>query len=121
MASVNGWVWKSVWALNTPLKVRNFLWRARSNILPSHNNLHRKKLQVEPLCVVCHQHRENVCHALCECPLAYNLWGLVSGKVQKSNAHATDFFPFDARHVGETIKGRDGAMDNDCTGNMGGM
>uniref|UniRef100_A0A7N2N4D9 Reverse transcriptase zinc-binding domain-containing protein n=1 Tax=Quercus lobata TaxID=97700 RepID=A0A7N2N4D9_QUELO len=122
MASVNRWVWKLVWALNTPLKVRNFLWKASSNILPTHDNLHRKKLQVKPLCVVCHQHIETLCHALWECPLAYNLWRLDSGKIQKSNAHATDFnFPFDGKHVGEATKRQDGAMDEDCVGNMEGM
>ena len=42
--------------------------------------------------MVCHQHRETVCHALWECPLACNVWGLVSGKIQKSKAYATDIF-----------------------------
>ena len=92
MAGTNGWVWKSAWALDTPPKVKNFLWRACSNIFPTCDNLHRKKLQIEPLCMVCHQHRETVCHALWECPLARNVWGLVNGKIQKSKAYATDFF-----------------------------
>ena len=47
--------------------------------------------------------------------------GLVSGKIQKKQDHATDFFPFDAKHVGEATKRRDGAMDEDCVGHMEGM
>ena len=52
MAGTNEWVWKSVWALNTPPKVRNFPWKACSNVLPTHDNLHKKKLQV---CIFTHK------------------------------------------------------------------
>jgi len=91
MAGVIGRFWKSVWKLNTPPKVRNFLWRACSNILPTRDNLHRKKLQVEPWCAICHQPIETVCHILWECPLARNVWTLVKGRTQKSAAQASDF------------------------------
>ena len=42
---------------------------------------------------MCCQQRETVCHILWDCPLARNVWALVRGKIQKSNAHASDFFP----------------------------
>ena len=38
MAGVIRRVWKLVWTLNTSPKVRNFLWRACSNILPTRDN-----------------------------------------------------------------------------------
>ena len=71
--------------------MRNFLWRACSNILPTRDNLHGRKLQVEPRCAIYHQPRETVCHTLWECPLARNVWALVKGKIQKSVDHASDF------------------------------
>ena len=71
--------------------MRNFLWRACSNTLPTRDNLHRRKLQVELRCAICHQPRETVCHTLWECPLARNVWALVKGKIQKSVDQASDF------------------------------
>ena len=43
MASADGRLWKSVWSINTPPKVRTFLWRACSNILPTRDNLCKNK------------------------------------------------------------------------------
>ena len=92
MAFVDGRLWKSVWSLNTPPKVRNFLWRACSNILPTRDNLCKKKVQLDPLYVVCHQQSETVRHILWKFPFARNVWALVRGKIQKSSAHASDSF-----------------------------
>ena len=64
MASVDGHLWKSMWSLNTPPKVWNFLWRACSNILPTRDNLCKKKVQLDPLCAVCNQQSETVSHIL---------------------------------------------------------
>ena len=36
-------LWKTMWSLNVPPKVRTFLWKACSNILPTHDNLHLKR------------------------------------------------------------------------------
>ena len=91
MAGVFRRVWKSVWTLNTPPKVRLFLWRAYFNILLTWDNLCRKNLQVEPCCAICYQPRETMCHTLWECPLTRNVWALVKGKIQKSAAQASDF------------------------------
>lgn len=92
MASADERLWKSVWSFNTPPKVRNSQWRACSNILPTRDNLCKKKVQLGLLCVVCKQQSETVSHILWECPFARNVWALVRGKIQKSSAHASDFF-----------------------------
>ena len=39
LASQDKRLWNKVWALNTPLKVRNFIWRACSDVLPTRANL----------------------------------------------------------------------------------
>ena len=33
-----------LWSLNVPPKVKTFIWRACSNILPTRDNLHRRKM-----------------------------------------------------------------------------
>ena len=51
-------IWKKIWSLKGTPKVWTFIWRACSNILPTRDNLHRQKLQVEPRCeLCCHQHK----------------------------------------------------------------
>ena len=46
-------IWNKIWSLKVPPKVKNFMWRACSNILPTRDNLHRRKLHVEPRCGFC--------------------------------------------------------------------
>ena len=85
-------MWKKIWKLNVPPKVRTFLWRACSNILPTRGNLHRRKVQVEPTCGLCCQCIETVEHVLWDCPLARNVWALSIGKIQKCTNVAPDFY-----------------------------
>uniref|UniRef100_A0A7N2MHA8 Reverse transcriptase zinc-binding domain-containing protein n=1 Tax=Quercus lobata TaxID=97700 RepID=A0A7N2MHA8_QUELO len=85
-------MWKTFWSLNTPPKVRNFLWRASSDILPTRVNLLRRKIQVDPRCTLCGQHDETTTHILWDCPYAQNVWALVRGKLQKSRSGVLSFY-----------------------------
>ena len=49
----DGSVWRKLWQLNVPPKVRMFLWKACSNILPTRENLNRRRVQVDPMCGMC--------------------------------------------------------------------
>ena len=40
-------IWRRLCRLNVPPKVRMFVWRACSNILPTRDNLHQQKINVE--------------------------------------------------------------------------
>ena len=51
-AGTDGKLWKIVWSLNVPPKVRTFLWRACSNILPTRKNLHLKRMQIDLICTI---------------------------------------------------------------------
>ena len=84
--------WKKIRTLNVPPKVRNFIWRACSDCLPTRANLHRRKVHVEVVCGLCQQKLETTGHILWEYPLARNVWALVKGKIQKCNNEARDFF-----------------------------
>ena len=80
--------WNRVWALNTPSKVRNFIWHACSDVFPTQANLLWRKVHIIPLCTLCGQHDETAGHILWECPFARNTWALFRGKIQKSNFEA---------------------------------
>ena len=75
-------IWKKLRAFNVPPKVRNFVWRACSSILPTRDNLSKKKLNVDPCCVIFYQQFEMTGHLLWECPLARNFWVLFSNHAQ---------------------------------------
>ena len=79
----DGKLWKTVWKLNVPPKVRTFMWRACANILPTRDNLHRQRVDVDRNCEFCRQQPKMGAHLLWECPFARNVWALSSGKVQK--------------------------------------
>ena len=85
-------LWNRIWKLNIPPKVRNFVWRACSDILPNSTNLCRKRIPLNPACAICQQHDETVAHALWGCPLARNVQALVKGKMQKWSSKVEDFY-----------------------------
>ena len=59
-----GTFWRKMWRLNVPPKVRMFLWRVCSNILPTRENLNRRRVQVDPTCGMCCQKPKSVGHLL---------------------------------------------------------
>ena len=75
--------WKMIWAMNVPPKVKSFLWRACSNILPTRENLRRRKVQVDERCELCRQQPKTRAYLLWECPFARNVWGNGEGKGAK--------------------------------------
>ena len=84
--------WRKIWKLNVPPKVCNFIWRACSNILPTRESLHRRRVNVDGRCELCCQQPESAGHLLWECPFARNVWALCPGKIQKCPNEANDFF-----------------------------
>jgi hypothetical protein len=46
-------IWKIIWKLRVPRVIQLFLWRACNNILPTKENLHRRKIVTDPLCPLC--------------------------------------------------------------------
>uniref|UniRef100_A0A7N2LAI0 Reverse transcriptase zinc-binding domain-containing protein n=1 Tax=Quercus lobata TaxID=97700 RepID=A0A7N2LAI0_QUELO len=91
-ARLHAWTWKEIWSLNVPPKIRTFIWRACSNCLPTRDNLHRRRVRVEPTCELCKQEPETTTHILWTCPFARNVWALIKGKIQKCSNGDSDFF-----------------------------
>lgn len=66
-------VWARLWKLNVPPKVREFSWRACSDILPHGVNLARKGVSDFLLCFRCGS-EENLKHLFFDCPWAKDFW-----------------------------------------------
>ena len=98
-------LWHKMWKMDVPPKVRTFLWRACSEILPTQANLARRRLPIDPQCDIYRHEEETVCHVLWECPLAVNVWALVKGKLQKCTFAAPDFYSLARQMKGKlTVK-----------------
>ena len=67
-------VWKLLWSLKVPPKVRNMLWRAASSCLPTKAQLCNKMIPIDPWCPMCCNQTETIMHSLVFCPFARECW-----------------------------------------------
>lgn len=91
-------VWKRLWKLKVPNAEKNFIWRACHNILPTKDNLMRRKVVKDPKCPICELEIETTFHILWECPSAMDEWGVSSTFFQKSSRNGPAFI-----HVTEKV------------------
>ena len=68
-------IWKKIWALECPNKIRNLIWRACRNSLPSKCNLLRRTIVSEQSCDRCKTENENILHAVWSCKELDGVWG----------------------------------------------
>ena len=80
--------WKRVWSIRVPHKIRQFIWRACTESLPTMFNMHRRRIVPTASCPFCHQENEDVKHALWSCPAHSPVWA----------SHATAHKLFRRRH-----------------------
>lgn len=67
-------MWKQLWNLKVPLKVKHFAWMALSKCLPTKDELVVKRVPVDILCPVCNNNPESVLHVLVMCQFARLSW-----------------------------------------------
>ena len=60
-------LWKTMWQLKLPAKIRIFSWKACMDELPTRLNLARRGLNIEPSCPQCKTALESTSHALIHC------------------------------------------------------
>jgi ribonuclease HI len=76
-------VWRSIWNLQVPNKIKMFLWRACNDILPTRENLLKKRVIVDGKCPWCNIEEESTAHALWFCPAAKDVWNVGHSIFQK--------------------------------------
>lgn len=74
----NSGFWRKLWNLKIPPKVKNFLWRAVNNCLPTKDMLRAKQVRVNNVCPVCNSAAESILHTLVLCPFAESCWQSVA-------------------------------------------
>jgi ribonuclease HI len=84
--------WRRLWKLNLPRFILLFLWRACNDILPTKNNLYKRKVVTDQLCPMCGSEAESNSHVQWRCDSARAVWGCCRGPIQKSSVEAEDFF-----------------------------
>ena len=67
-------LWKKIWEMRAPPKVKNFLWRACRFALPTKQSLMRRKILEDPTCERCKNAVEDPLHALWLCPELDVVW-----------------------------------------------
>ncbi|XP_042958049.1 uncharacterized protein LOC122293560 [Carya illinoinensis] len=97
--SNHGVLWKLLWKLKVPNKVKMFLWRAAKDILPTRANLYRRKIIESPLCPICHSFPETTAHVLWSCRAAQDVWSHSSKRLQKCRTEEQPFHELLTDHL----------------------
>ena len=67
-------VWKGVWNIQAPSKIKHFVWRALRDSLPTKPNLRIRNIMVDETCSLCEEGTETVLHSLWYCKHAQVVW-----------------------------------------------
>ena len=72
----NAWIWRKIWSLRLPEKIKIFSWHACINGLPVLTNLAAKGIQTSYVCSIYDEEPESLIHALISCDFALSVWSL---------------------------------------------
>nr|XP_023881758.1 uncharacterized protein LOC111994135 [Quercus suber] len=83
-------LWKSIWKLHCPKKIRKFIWRAGKDILPTKTKLKDCKIPVEVECDLCGG-VETTGHTFWSGDLAAAVWQMANVKAPALMANPSNF------------------------------
>lgn len=72
--------WTSLWSVQVPGKIRNFLWRLAKHAIPTEDVRHTRKMTDDDKCQLCGM-QDSWRHSLLQCSLARCVWALVDEDV----------------------------------------
>jgi hypothetical protein len=73
-SSSNDAIWKAVWKLQVPPKVKVFWWRGLHEFLPARQILWRRHIEPVANCEACGAPEESIRHVLLDCTVAKDFW-----------------------------------------------
>ncbi|CAN6679166.1 unnamed protein product [Malus baccata var. baccata] len=79
-------LWKCLWKIEVPPKIRHFLWSSLHNALATNVNLFNRRASNSPICPICLCDDETTVHIFLRCPWVKHVWfgGVLSYKVDGS-------------------------------------
>ena len=84
-------VWKTIWRLNVPNRVKSLVWRAGRDALPTRVNLVRRRVLTDALCPECKVQSEDTQHALWSCPILKDVWKVNFEKLVTDTGSCSNF------------------------------
>ena len=72
----NAIIWRKLWKLKLPAKIKIFSWRVCVNGLPVYMKMMERGIQLGWDCPVCGDEPESLIHALISCDFALSVWSL---------------------------------------------
>ena len=63
-------LWKAIWKIRVPNKIRQFVWCTVKDSLPTKQNLNSRHVLVDDICDGCRDHVESIMHCLWQCDQA---------------------------------------------------
>ncbi|OMO82979.1 hypothetical protein COLO4_22747 [Corchorus olitorius] len=67
-------LWKEIWHIKAPSKVKVFMWRLCRRALATNEELWKRKCIAEPVCVLCGEDVETIEHMLLLCSWTRKVW-----------------------------------------------
>lgn len=84
-------VWKKIWNLHVPNRIRTLLWSACNDSFPTRVNLVRCKILQDNTCPNCNLELETTTHALWSCPKLDTVWLPQFAKLKKATSSLLAF------------------------------
>lgn len=84
-------MWKDLWQLEVPAKVKLLIQKGLNNILPTKDSLLRRNIVESNLCRVCAREKETTVHVLWVCPAPADIWGGETSLFRKWKRFYPDF------------------------------
>jgi len=67
-------VWKTIWKIRVPPKIRHFMWRLAIDSLPTKQNIARRQIPIDETCSLCDDQKETSMHVIWLCDQAKAVW-----------------------------------------------
>ncbi|KAF8092103.1 hypothetical protein N665_0424s0035 [Sinapis alba] len=98
VAPVEKKLWRSIWKIQAPSKLRHFIWKALSGALAVRERLHSRRMIDGPTCILCPSGVETICHMLFTCAAAKEVWD-ISGIRKPNNGFSMNYVFLNIYHL----------------------
>ncbi|XP_056688465.1 uncharacterized protein [Spinacia oleracea] len=84
-------LWKRIWGAGVPQRVKNLVWRAMRNALPTMHTLASRGVPIDPRCPRCGESAETMEHLVLQCEDSKMLWLTSPARLSDENRECESF------------------------------